>query len=71
MHSLKSIAREILGLFVEDGSFAVGILVWVVLAVVVLPRVAWGVRWAGPALFAGLAGILVESVLRYARGGTK
>ena len=67
MRWLKSIAREILGLFVDDGSFAIGILVWVVLAVGVLPRVASGARWAGPALFAGLALILIESVLRYAR----
>ena len=71
MRWLRSIAREILGLFVEDGSFAVGILVWVVLAVVVLPRVAWGARWAGPALFAGLAGILIESVLRFSRRRTR
>jgi hypothetical protein len=67
MRWLKSIAREIFGLFVDDGSFASGILVWVALAVVVLPRVAPVVRWAGPALFAGLALILIESVLRFSR----
>ena len=71
MRWLKSIAREIYGLFVDDGSFAGGILVWVSLAVVALPRIAAGARWAGPALFAGLALILIESVLRYARRGTK
>jgi hypothetical protein len=69
MSWLKSIAREIYGLFVDDGSFAGGILVWVALAVVALPRIALGARWAGPALFAGLALILIESVLRYARRG--
>jgi hypothetical protein len=67
MNWIKSIAREILGLFVDDGSFAIGILVWVVAAVVVLPRVASVARWAGPVLFIGLALILVESVLRYSR----
>lgn len=67
MRWLKSIAREIYGLFVDDGSFAVGTLVWVVLTVVALPRIASGARWAGPALFAGLAVILIESALRFAR----
>jgi hypothetical protein len=64
---IKSISREILGLFVDDGSFAIGILVWVMMAVEVLPRVAPVARWAGPVLFAGLVLILIESVLRYAR----
>jgi hypothetical protein len=64
---LKSIAREILSLFVDDGSFAVAILVWVLLAPVTLPRVAPNAHWIGPALFAGLAMILIESVLRFAR----
>ena len=71
MRWIKSIVREIYGLFVDDGSFAIGILVWVVLAVVVLPRVASGARWAAPALFAGLAVILIESALRFARRRTK
>jgi hypothetical protein len=63
MRWLKSIAREVFGLFVDDGSFAIAILVWAALAVVVLPRGPW----TGPALFAGLALILIESVLRFAR----
>jgi cell division septation protein DedD len=67
MRWLKSIFREIFGLFVDDGNFAIGIVVWVALAVVVLPRVASGARWAGPALFVGLALILIESVLRFSR----
>jgi hypothetical protein len=32
-----------------------------------VPRAASNARWAGPALFAGLALILIESVLRFAR----
>jgi len=35
---VKSIAREVWGLFVEDGSFAGAILAWAVLAGVGLPR---------------------------------
>ncbi|MGP8260892.1 MAG: hypothetical protein ACLQM6_13170 [Acidobacteriaceae bacterium] len=67
MRWIKSIAREVVGLFVEDGSFAIAILVWLGLAVAVVPRAAAGARWAGPAPFAGLAAILIESVLRFAR----
>lgn len=67
MRWLKSIAREVLSLFVDDGSLAVAILVWLLLAAVTLPRVAPNAHWIGPALFAGLAIILIESVLRFAR----
>jgi hypothetical protein len=66
MRWIKSIAREMYGLFVDDGSFAIAILVWLGLAVAGLPRAAYNVRWAGPALFAGLAVILIVSVLRFA-----
>ena len=69
MRWLTSIAREVWGLFVDDGSFAAAIVVWLALAVVVLPRVV--ARWAGPVWFAGLAVILIESVLRAARRRTK
>jgi hypothetical protein len=68
---LKSIVREVFGLFVEDGSFAAAILVWVVAAGFVLPRMAPAARWGGPALFSGLAVILIESVLRFSRRRTK
>jgi hypothetical protein len=67
MKWLKNIFREVFGLFVDDGSFALAILIW--LAVV---------RWATPhlkipagitavILFAGLALILTESASRYSR----
>ena len=69
MRWLKTIAREVIGLFVDDGSFAAAILVWLALAVVALPRLATVARWGGPALFAGLAAILIGSVLRYSRRG--
>ncbi len=71
MRWLKSIAREVFGLFVDDGSFALAILIWLALVVVVLPSVAVGAHWAGPVFFAGLALILIESVLRFARRRTK
>jgi hypothetical protein len=61
MRWLRSIAREILGLFVDDGSFALAIVV------MLLPRAVASASWAGPVLFAGLAIILAQSVLHYAR----
>ncbi|MGA1980974.1 MAG: hypothetical protein ABSG84_00765 [Acidobacteriaceae bacterium] len=71
MRWVKSIAREVWGLFVDDGSFAGAIVVWLVFAVAVLPRIARAARWGGPALFAGLALILIESALRFSRRHTK
>jgi hypothetical protein len=67
MSWVKSVAREVWGLFVEDGSFAAAILVWVVIVGVGLVRVAAAASWTGPALFAGLAVVLIESVVRFAR----
>jgi membrane protein implicated in regulation of membrane protease activity len=64
---LRTVAREIFGLFVDDGSFAIAILGWLVLTVGILPRVAPGVRWGGPAVFAGLAVILIWNTWRSAR----
>jgi hypothetical protein len=71
MRWLKSIAREVLGLFVDDGSFAIAILVWAAFVVVVLAHVAGHANWTGPALFSGLAFILIESVVRFSRRRTK
>ena len=67
MRWIKSIAREVVGLFVEDGSFAGSIAAWLVVCLAALPRLAASARWAGLALFAGLAALLIESVLRFSR----
>jgi hypothetical protein len=62
---IKNILREIFSLFVDDGAFALAILIWLSI-----------VRWATSRLssvataiilFAGLALILLESATRYAR----
>ncbi len=68
---LKSIVREVFSLFVDDISFAGAILVWLLLVLAALPRITAGARWEGGLLFAGLAFILIESVLRFARRRTK
>jgi hypothetical protein len=67
MHWLRTIFRETVGLFVDDGSFAIRIVAWLGLSSVVLPHVETSMIWRCAILFGGLALILFESSLRYAR----
>lgn len=66
MYWLKSIYREIVGLFVEDGNFALAILSWIAIAWLFLSRMSLSV-FGGIILFVGLALILIESVTRFAK----
>jgi hypothetical protein len=63
MRWLKTVFGEILGLFVDDGSFALSIVVWLVLAWLLLPRLEVPETAKGLVLFVGLAGILATSAL--------
>ncbi len=65
--TLRLIRDEIWGLFVDDGAFAGAILLWLVLAWAVLPRLALPGWLPGLLLFAGLAAILVWGALRAVR----
>ena len=67
MHWLKKILAELLGLFVDDISFALAIIVWLGVIWWGLPRLKLPAVWNGVILFAGLATILAESALRKAR----
>jgi membrane protein implicated in regulation of membrane protease activity len=71
MNSLRTIFREIFGLFVDDVSFAVLILIWLGLTALLLPYLgwvpSWMPKWRGVILFVGLAVILMGSAIRYAR----
>ena len=64
---LRNIVAELFGLFVDDGSFAVAILVWLGLLWLLLPRLPLDDTWRAVILFFGLAAILLESVMRRAR----
>jgi hypothetical protein len=66
LRSLKTILAEIFGLFVDDISFAVAIIIWLVIIQLGLPRLNLPAAWNGVILFAGLATILAESALRRA-----
>lgn len=64
---LKSIFREIFGLFVDDGSFAIAILAWLCILFLAFPHLPIPAVWHGVILFAGLIAILIESTLRRSR----
>jgi hypothetical protein len=66
MSALAAIARELVGLFVEDGSLALAVVALVALAIAAaalgVPRAAVGVL-----LLAGSLAVLVENILRARR----
>jgi hypothetical protein len=66
LRSLKTILAEILGLFVDDISFALAIIIWLGIIQLGLLRLNLSAAWDGVILFAGLATILAESALRRA-----
>ena len=66
MNVIKTALLEVFGLFVEDGSYAVAILVWLLCAGLLIPRLP-AASWHAPILFAGLILILLENVARSAR----
>jgi len=66
MKWLRSIFREVLGLFVDDAAFALAILIWLGLVQILTPHLVIFSRWTGVVLFSGLALILAESTIRYA-----
>ena len=64
---LRTIWSETVGLFVDDTRFAGAIVVWLVVAGLLLPRLPVP-SWLPPLiLFAGLVAILAESAWRQAR----
>ncbi len=67
MSALKSILLEALGLFVDDGSLALGILTWIaVVGMAIAPRFE-GETAGGFILLAGCLVILAENTIRSAR----
>ena len=67
MAGLFSMLKELWGVFVDDGSLAVALVVWVAISALVLPRLSLPVLWDGPMLFAGCLVILAINVLRAAK----
>ena len=67
MHAVTKIFREFISLFVDDGSLAAVVLVWIAICGLVLAKSEPAASWRGPTLFIGLGLILLENVLRYAK----
>jgi hypothetical protein len=67
MSVLTTMIREFVGLFVDDGSFALEILAWLAGGFLGLHALSLEPRIAGGLLFAGLSVILVENVYRATR----
>jgi hypothetical protein len=66
MRVIKTALREVYGLFVEDGSYALAVILWLLCAVFVLPLLP-DPGWRAPLLFAGSILILLENVVRSAK----
>jgi hypothetical protein len=64
MKWIEAISREIVGLFVDDGSLAIAIVVWLGIAWLLA---VYLMDWSGVVLFTGLVSILVENAVRRAR----
>ena len=71
MAALISILKEALGLFVDDGSLALALILWVAIAGFGLPPMPLPPAWDAPLLFVGCVLILVVTVIRSARGREK
>ncbi|MBN9616234.1 MAG: hypothetical protein BGO25_18045 [Acidobacteriales bacterium 59-55] len=67
MKWISNIFREIFGLFVDDGSFALAILIWLTVLHWAVPYLRLAPAANAAIFFVGLALILAESALRYAR----
>jgi len=65
--ALATACRELLGLFVEDGSLALALLAWVALAIAVVRWLPESEAWLAPLFAAGCLVILVENIFRAAR----
>ena len=67
INRLIPMARKVFGLFVDDGSLALSILVWIFALHLVAPIAFIEQTWAAPVLFLGCVAILIENVLRASR----
>lgn len=67
MRWIKTAVAEFWGLFVDDGRYALAIIVWLAVVWLVLPRLGFSSGWNAIILCVGLLLILLEGSLRGAR----
>ena len=61
--------RDLLKLFVDDGSLAIALLLWLAVMAAVVHGASLGAGLEAGLFFLGCAGILIENVMRRARRG--
>jgi hypothetical protein len=64
--ALKTILRELVGLFIDDGSLAAGAVIWAAVCGWGLPMLGVGPRAEAALLVLGLGALLMENTLRAA-----
>lgn len=64
MDVLKTILRELVALFIDDGSLAAGAAIWAALCSWGLPFLGAGPHTQAALLVLGLGGLLLENTLR-------
>ena len=67
MNLLKSVLPELIGLFVDDGSLVLAVIVWVLAGVLCRRAQLLDPAWEAVLLALGIAALLAENVLRSAR----
>jgi len=67
MERLKAITGELIGLFVDDVSFAAAIILWLGLIWLFSLHAFRSSEWSGIVFFGGLGLILLESTVRRSR----
>jgi CHASE2 domain-containing sensor protein len=71
MSWLNTVWSELIGLFVDDGRFAIVIVLWLGACWLALPHLELPPPLPPAILFAGLVVILVESAMRLARTSSR
>ena len=64
MSVVRSIADELVSLFVDDGSLVVLVLIWLTICWLLLPKLSLPSHLLPVLLFVGLVAILAESAIR-------
>lgn len=67
MKLIVTATKEVIGLFVEDGTLALLLVAWIGVAGLLLYRLPIGSSWNALILLAGCVCILVENVIRISR----
>ena len=65
--SMLRVLRELVGLFVDDGALAIGIIVWVALMGMLIGWLPWPMIALGMLLFVGPGALLAYSASRAVR----